>query len=205
MNMKIDHMLTEMPQIINNIDWHELNKIASNKQSYSKLLDLSNKRLIKKLTKDAFVYQQGCMFFCLDNSSKKVTYYMTFNVGASKTIGHFVYQSLVWVDDTVMYTKHLASNMFWYELFTNYESIITNSEQTWDGKRFWLNRIRDAFGNGLNVYLYDFKLQELTKMNSLSEFSDVHDLGEIWDNQPIFKSKRMVISSLDLPLSGIER
>ena len=198
--MKVNQILTEMPQIIDSLTWHELNHLESNQHEYKKLSANNQKQIIERLSDSAIVYQLGSMFFCLDTKFNKITYYMTYEVGNNGKLGRYVWQSLVWTDVEAIYIKHLAARIFWTKLFPKFDFILTDSEQTWDGRRFWQYRIGDAFDKGLKVYFYDFSDHKLVKMNSTTDFQQFASQYDIWGNYPKHLLKRMVITKHELPI-----
>lgn len=79
-------------------------------------------------------------------------------------------------------------------------TILTDSEQTWDGKRFWKHRIAEAFDNNLNVYFYDFSNHTIIKLNDNQDFRQAELIYDIWGSNK-HKMKRIVISNKELPIN----
>ena len=83
---------------------------------------------------------------------------------------------------------------------SKFGTILTDSEQTWDGKRFWGRRISEAFDKGLNVYLYDFSNHKIINIEDNTHFRQAELIHDIWGTTNKHKMKRMVISNKELPL-----
>lgn len=203
--MKLEELLMEIPRDIGNIDWHFLNKVDQNKEFYKELAANKYKKVIEKLTPTATVYRIGSQYFCLDLDFKQVTYYMKFEVGNNGKIGSYVWQSLVWTNDSFEYTKHYPQKIFFRDLLPKFGNIITDSEQTWDGKRFWVYRIIDAFNMGLNVYFYDFGSHNIIKMNDMNDFVQAQSTYDIWGVSNAHSMKRMIITKNQLPIVRKQR
>ncbi|EHO2015397.1 hypothetical protein KK075_003039 [Escherichia coli] len=64
-----------------------------------------------------------------------------------------IYQSLVWrLFDDVISPKQFVKNVMFYHFLKNNTCLISDSYQTVQGKRLWINVINSAFENNLYVY-----------------------------------------------------
>ena len=193
-------LLTEVPFQLDNIDWHDLNIIERNQEEFKKFNANKYKKLVERLTNHASVYKLGSEYFCLDNEFKSITYYMKYEVGNNGKLGSFVWQSLVWTEPSAKYIISYPKKIFFDDLLSKFGTILTDSEQTWDGKRFWKWRISEAFDKGLNVYLYDFSNHKIIKIEDNTHFRQAELIHDIWGTTNKHKMKRMVISNKELPL-----
>lgn len=193
-------LLQEMPKDIEPLDWHKLNDATENEELYRKFSADKYKKSILKVFDKAEIFQQGSQYFCLDSRLKRVTYYMKYEVKNNGKLGQFVWQSLVWSDPIASYISGIPKKMFFDYLLPKFGTVITDSQQTWDGKRFWKLRITEAFEKGLNVYFCNFANHEIIKINDADDFRKYESLKEIWGPSDPHKMKRMVISNKTLPL-----
>jgi hypothetical protein len=85
-------------------------------------------------------------FFCMDAKLQRITYYMSYEVARHKTIGDYVWQSLVWRYQPLAreYLEKIPAKIFWEQLFPKFSTIITDSKQTWNGRSFWELLIAEA-------------------------------------------------------------
>lgn len=199
--MKLDEVdpLTEAPLLIADLDWHQLNDKEYNTQQYYELLKYKYKKEIYKLTDTASIYNIRTTYFCLDRERKQITYYMTCQVNSNKYLGSYVWQSLVWVnkkEHLLGYMRDIPAKVFFEKLLTKYQTIITDSEQTWHGRRFWEYRVVEALHKGLNVYFYNFENNMLKQIHDADEVDQLQRQYQIWDaNQVVAKKKRLVITT----------
>lgn len=191
-------LLQEMPQDITQLDYHSLNNKTTNEKLYKKLSAIKYKKHIMTVFDKAYLYKEGANFFCLDDKLQRVTYYMTYNVTSVSKLGRSVWQTLVWADPLASYISGIPQKIFFDHLLTKFDTILTDSQQTWDGKRFWKLRIADAFEKNLNVFFYNFANHELIKINNRDDLEAYTNLKDIWGPSNLHKMKRIVISSKDL-------
>lgn len=199
--MKLKTLL-ESPLNIPDLDWHDLENPTENAKLYKNFIskEYQYKKAILKLTETAIIYQMKTELFCLDSERQQVTYYMKYSVDTNKILGQYVWQSLVWVDKELHYDylKDIPAKIFFENLLTKFKTIITDSEQTWHGRRFWEYRIVDALKKNLNVYFFNFENKHIEKMFSFNQLYDFQKKYDIWGNSPKHKMKRMVISNKNL-------
>lgn len=198
--MKIEDILIETPLNIENIDWHYLNDDVKNREMYRIFAIKKFKKVVEQVNSVATIYRDGSQYFCLDTELKRITYYMKFEVGNNGKIGDYVWQSLVWRDFTIRYLSTIPQKMFFKYLLPKFGCILTDSEQSWDGRRFWALRISDAFTMNLNVYFYNFDGHKLVKMNNINDFRQVQAQYDVWGGNDKHRMKRMVITNKILPI-----
>jgi hypothetical protein len=187
-----------MPQTIGLYKPEELEDFEQNHELYRQLSFNPNKQLLNSITTSCNVYVSNKTIFCLDTELEMVTYEMQFKTNSNPVIGDFVWQTSVWRGAANI--VHLPTEIFFDYLIVKYQTIITDSKQSWDGKRFWLDRINDAFDRNLNVYYFDFSQNKLQRIDSKKEwipFYKEHQ-SEIWGKSDLAQMKRMVISNKEL-------
>ena len=197
--MKIREILLESPQDIGGYNPEELHDADMNTELYTQYKMNSRKTLLYSLSDTSNVYTTANSVFCLDDDFEHVSYEMEFKTKSHAVIGDFVWQASVWREG-IGSPKTLPAQVFFDYLLPKYETIITDSKQSWDGRRFWIDRIRDAFSMGLNVYFFDFSNSNLVKMDSEQDWNAFHKKNQklIWGAAPVFQMKRMVISNKEL-------
>jgi hypothetical protein len=71
---------------------------------------------------------------------------------------------------------------FFEYIIPKYHTIIADSQQTCDGRRFWMNRINDAFDRNLNVYFYHMMNKTIQLISDHAEFSKlISNNKTLWD------------------------
>lgn len=154
------------------------------------------KKEVLKLTDAATIYQHKTEFFCLDTDLKKVTYYMRYKVGTHKKLGQYVWQSMVWVSPRVQarYMNGIARKIFFDFLLSKFHTILTDSEQTWKGQRFWEISIGAALDQSLKVFYFDFATQQVIPFTDNDDLSDFQKKYDIWGNSKTHALRRMIIA-----------
>lgn len=200
--MKIEDLFEMSPKEIDSLDWFALNDPEENRKEYVKRLrgKFQYKKLILKFSETAAIYQHGNEFFCMDAKLQRITYYMSYEVAKHRKIGNYVWQSLVWTSAVVhiSYLKEIPQKIFWEQLFPKFGTILTDSEQTWQGRRFWEYRIAEALEKKLNVYYFDFAKNQLEKLNDFDELRIFQQKYNIWGEQDANALRRMLITSKKL-------
>lgn len=204
--MRLKNLLEMVPQNIPDLDYLSLSIADKNAEMYKDCLRKSFSRKIKilQLMEYAVIYKFKSEFFCLDSKEKRITYFMKYEVSNNGTLGQFVWQSLVWLDPRahLSYLERIPAKIFFDYLLPKFHTILTDSEQTWHGRRFWEYRIAEAFNKNLNVYFFNFENRQIMKLNSFDELSDFQMTYDIWGDSPRHKMKRMVITDKELPLKN---
>jgi hypothetical protein len=197
--MKLDEVLAETPQIIGDYTPIELYDTSQNQDLYQQLKHNPNKQLLKSISDTCNVYISNKTVFCLDDVLAMVTYEMEFKVNTNAIIGTFVWQTSVWRGNSAL-ISHLPTEIFFDYLVHNCHTVLTDSKQSWDGKRFWLDRIDNSFDKKLNVYYFDFSNNHLQKMNSKQEWLQFYKTNQtkIWGNSDLHQMKRMIITDKEL-------
>lgn len=196
--MKITDILCETPMLIGEWTPEELDNDEQNAELYRQLLPIA-KHVLYKIDDNASIYLHNNTLFCLDTSIKRVTYEMQFKIGNNIKLGRYVWQASVWRNLSVSNTLGWPEKIFFEYLLPAYHVIVTDSQQSFDGRKFWMNRIANAFVKNLNVYYCDFSSNKLTKITDNYHWVEFHRMNpSIWTNQPASKMKRMVISDKDL-------
>ena len=172
-----------------------LGDLDTNQGELRKLLMLKPKHVMS--VNDNFVMYSAKMgdrqiFFGVVIDEMRIVYYMVFETEKSKLIGKFVYQSYVWVDKTYSAARGLPRLMFFNHLLLKYKTVVTDSIQTWDGRKFWMSRIKDALEKNIKVYYVNFETNHIEEIHKYEDVARLNALHKIWANYAF--DKRMVIS-----------
>ncbi len=152
------------PQTIKRAKFAEvLNKPSSNKQQAKKFIakysiDYSIENIILP---EGFVLKSNkhkTEIRLLDRTDKdnpRIAYAVDIKVTNKKIGRQSCTQILVWVGNNRQYRDLKLPEKLFAHLLKIYAIMITDKEQTLDGKRFWKNQIGDAFIEGMFVYFLD--------------------------------------------------
>lgn len=111
----------------------------------------------------------------------------------------------VWSDDRDISTVGLAKDVFWKLIFKR-SDIVTDSIQTSHGRRFWRNRIAEAFKAGLYVYsmrIKDDKIKDAFLIKDLEAFNK--NQNKIWGPKVTDRYKRIAICKDELKLKSYQK
>lgn len=199
--MRLSDIIIESPNIIGAYTPKILINSIRNRQKYNRLLNNPHKKVYKKIDDNATIFTLGNKIFCLNDKRQKITYYMEFKKSYSNIIGNHVQQVYLWSDDDNEYDFNLPTNIFWEYLLPKYGSILTDSKQSWDGKRFWLRQIRKAFRiPSIYVYYVDFGTREVYEINDDIEWQIFKDRSiDVWEEGQTYEMRRILISEKRLP------
>jgi hypothetical protein len=191
-------ILNEMPKRIGNWSPQELLDHNNNKEIYLELKRDKFKELVFKVDEYSNMFRAKGIYFILDDKIQQVTYKMTFKTDRNKLLGNYVWQSTVWSQGGISYLKGLPTKMIFDYLLKKYEVVVTDSEQSFDGERFWRNIIQEAFTKNINVYYYNFLSKELIKMKDFYDWWNFQTHNDVWGDNKQHELKRMLITTKEL-------
>jgi hypothetical protein len=196
----LEEVLNEMPKRIGHWLPSELVDSKSNREVYLENKRDKYKKLIKQLADNVILYRSKGTFFIQDDKLEQVTYQMTYKVDKNAKLGQYVWQSTVWNPGGKPYLEGFPRKVIFDYLIPEYGTIVTDSEQSWEGERFWKILIMYAFQRNLNVYYYNFMTKELIKMESFGQWEifDRDNTYDIWGDSDKHKLKRMLITNKEL-------
>ncbi len=124
----------------------------------------------------------------------QIVYFMTMGIKTYDLVNRScVTQLLVWKQKTVPFElDDLPMNIFFDFLVKRYKNVLSDSQQTEGGSRFWINRIKESIQKGINVYYCDFVKKTIEKVdrNNLQNF-----ISLAWSTAKIDRSKRFLITT----------
>jgi hypothetical protein len=193
-----EEVLTEMPKTIPKLKWHDLFNRGLNFNRYQMVENDQTKKVYLKVNDHAVIYQVDDKFIGLDADKEQITYFMRYEVDRNDILGDYVWQSLVWRSKTANYLTGIPKKIFFEFMLPKFSCIVTDSDQTWDGERFWGARIADAIEMNLHVYYFNFETEELIEVKTIREFEKIQETHDIWGPSDAHRMKRMVISGREL-------
>ena len=136
------------------------------------------------------------VYMAVDHKSMKIVYYMMYEVHQDPLIGRYVNQAMVWLDKTYSPAKGLPKRVFFDQLVKKYDTVLTDSIQTWNGRAFWMRRLQEAFQKGFNVYFVDLERNKVEKLEDFADISKFNEKYHIWE--PHGFHKRLAITKRKL-------
>lgn len=88
------------------------------------------------------------------------------------------------------FTTGIGAVIFWDYLFDNFKCLVSDNQQTIDGKKFWRYRIKEAFEKKMTVRVINTNDNTFVDVNSLSELEQLDQ--NIWGESKWFQ--RVVIA-----------
>lgn len=147
------------------------------------------------------LYEIGHKFLLVDHTNPNIAYtvyYMKFEVKFNSFLDRQVVQQvMVWADPINSNSEgSIPKHIFFEYLLPRYKTIITDSQQTEDGQRFWGRRVANAFDKGLFVYYVNLlPNREIVQIKTVQEFKMLAQNKEIWGDEQKHQARRIVIAS----------
>ncbi|WP_375321606.1 hypothetical protein [Aliivibrio logei] len=197
-----------MPLLIPETDFSDqLRRPSTNKAAAKKFLT----KYPKPYQLEGFIIPEGYRFVTnkkgkqirlidkTDSSNPRIIYAVNIELSDKKIGQRSCTQVMVWSDPVEEeLTIGLPKKVF-SALLEEYVIMISDEEQTNDGKRFWERRLIQSLKNGHFVYFYDsFQLgSQLIQINTVDEFLEEYEpLGWGQDNE--HKGKMFIISKMKI-------
>ena len=189
--------LVASPLEIDDLDFG-YGKSEFNHKEYLKNRESS--RLIHSFTDQLGLYKAASdHFFVFDDSKKTILYSAKY--GVISFLGYrFVVQKQIWRSPVLtqkLEGMSIPTYVFFKHLLPMADGvgIVTDAMQTASGKRFWFDRVAQAFEQKLNVYLMDRTNKTKIKIRNFDEFEAKIEDEKTWasdDNSSL--NRRVVIS-----------
>jgi hypothetical protein len=137
----------------------------------------------------------GGFYFLYDTESREILYlvrYKKVELGSKLGLPHGSYagrQVLVWRNSSNPAATGFAYKVFWKYLFAKYRVLVSDSQQSEQGRAFWQYQIHDALKNGLTVELVNSNDWTRRRLDSVDQLAELQD--GVWGSLPWFR--RMII------------
>lgn len=193
----MNDLITASPLIVGDFDW-DLSKAVVNK---SKKEDLLKRKSLKPLrefsTNKVSVYttENGTtgVVFAVDEISGYLAYYVSFVRKRLLNGNNAIRQIKVWRGVSLVLPHNFTALIFFKYLLPKYGSLVSDESQTEAGKRFWLNRIRDAVQD---THLYSYALDIKTqKWFEITEKTNIQALEQDFWGTSGTRTKLLAISN----------
>lgn len=196
--------LFEMPQIVGDIDW-SLSDESFNRKHLASLLRNKDTEFLENFNK-LKLYRNKGQFFAITENEKLAYWIKTKQKYHSMISETAITQVALWRDTDNLHSKNLPSYVFFDYLLKEFHTIMVDSQQTKDGKRFWMNRVAEAFDKELFVYYAKIMSPRvLTRFIDKDEFTEAVHSIPIWGESIHFQDKKVIISDHELiPKSDVK-
>lgn len=199
--LSLESYLMEMPRMISNITNNLLDEPVGNNEEYRALNNQLSKAIhLEQLNKDIALYliktQSKTTIVALDKSKERVEYLMEYEEDQNVKFGRYVYQSFVWVNKECAICRRLPRDCFFKYVVDQEDVVLTDSLQTWDGKKFWINRLKEAFEKNLFVYYVNDMANTIIKLDNFEQVDEFDQKYQIWHQTGLHKL--MAISKKEL-------
>lgn len=191
--MKIDDLITETPQLIPGVNQAEVQQAI--KDCY-KALDSGRANVVEKLSNTSVLYvyendvNSGIYFLVTDGGLSYLARYtravLPDNVGARQVL---IKRS----SQTDAYAAGIGKKIFWDYLFPKHNCVVSDSQQTTDGRSFWLYRISEAFDKGFTVKLVNTNDKTFVVVRNADELNRLSP--DIWGESKWFQRVVLVITN----------
>jgi len=153
------------------IDGFDLTDTVENTQAYEKIIDSKDSNLIQKHSDigSKYLYQYGSKIVLLDTVAKTVDYYVKVETGKFRITGQYVTQVEVWrTTDSPVYD--VVRTVFFDYILKSHDTVLSDSLQTNDGRRLWVNLVGYAFQEGKYVYVVDLNTGTLHGIKNSNDY-----------------------------------
>jgi hypothetical protein len=140
------------------------------------------------------IYKSGSAYFVLSDDGMIGYLMITKDDKVRRLKMPFATQVIVWRIYGKALPSGLASYIFWKHLFSIHHLIMSDSQQTSDGQRFWMDQVGRALKNKLFVYVANIRTGETSKvLDTKDAFGN-----DVYGNEDYFKLIRIIISKYPL-------
>lgn len=140
------------------------------------------------------IYRSKNKFYCVQDGL--MVYYMSAVPGRVKRMNiDYVTQVKVWRSLTAEGIDGMSSHVFWEILFPEFGTVMSDSQQTDDGKTFWRRQLGRAIKNKFFAYIVNVSSGSIEKITTDTEkaFGPM-----VYGKDGIFKRWRLIISDVEL-------
>lgn len=196
--MKFQNLYEAPPRLVLPTEFG-LDDPIKNKNLANKLLTSKQSKKIKSLGNNIDLYEFPRQYALIDGSIPTIVYYVRFAItNYSFTGQQCITQLQVWRNDFYAESQGFAKYMFFDILLPKHGCILTSHLHTDpDGRRFWTNRINDAFNMSLNVYYISFIQPRIIKrIHSMNDLRNIKN--QTWGYGKKYEARRILISNHEL-------
>lgn len=202
---KVMETLVEHPQLNYAVNTDELDFLHSNKKMYRRVANHDKHKVLLdnyKHNPEYPIYYSNQYnrnkIYCLNHELKTIEYYMEYEIQSCDFITQdWITQIMVWRNGTE-YFAGMTSEVIFEILLQNNHIIMSDTEQSPQGKSLWRRLIRNAFARNFNIYFVDFHEETTTLIKSLQQFQNLCQEMKPWQDAEFGKGYRFAIADVKL-------
>lgn len=183
-----------------NFNLETLENNDKNVELYHQLYDNTNKESLSNISNDIHLYRINDQLFCLDNERQQVIFVIQYGFGHYHKFDHYVNNLFTWSMPDVHELNKLGSKLFFNYILKYLEIVMLEPMDGWDGKRFFLDRVMEAYKFRYNVYYMNFHSHKLELIDRHRWSFFVRQCPAVWAPINDEEHKRVIITSRNLIL-----
>ena len=167
---------------------------------YEKLTNKSSKKELIKVDPNGYLYQVGHKIFLANKDTKRIDYYVQYELQHSFKF-LTVTQIAIWMEYASKYAdlpngQRISKYVFFELLLPLADAIVTDSLQTIDGERFWINRIREAITSNMFVYAVYKDKNKIVRIETEEQLRKIKP--NIWGDKKHHENRKIFISKTEI-------
>lgn len=191
------NLIAESPQIVAPTQFN-LNDIDSN-QAYLKKILRSKSIEVFDDTPERKFFRTGKgqigFYVVQDKETNTIAYLIRYETKNWKYFGKTVTQVALWRNPLSAPAIGMTREVFFNHLLKDYPTIVSDEQQTEDGRDFWKIRLTDAVAKGFRVGLADVQVKKIDWFDRSGPFSKwLTDRENAWGNDKKLRVQRFLIS-----------
>lgn len=150
--MRADEIIIESPQMVEPTDFN-LNNETSNREILRDLLKKKREVYIDDVDYEIFItgdHEKGSVVLW-DKKEELIGYYVKLETKRHSFIGETVTQVALWRSPMIGSAVGKTSQIFFNYLLQNWETVMSDGQQTEKGREFWITRMAEADIKGYSV------------------------------------------------------
>ena len=185
--------LFEMPQVLTYaVDWGLSDDIKNKRRADMLLHD--NPSVLREFSSGK-LYKTNTEVFFISNATSLIDYYMKYKVAQIQHLGNCATQIKVWRRAGIG-VKSLTSLVFYDIMLGEFDTMVSDREQSQDGKRFWIDRLAESLSDGRSIGLID--KQTIIPYDQSLSFPVWLKTVNGWGNSDSYQEKLFFISKLKI-------
>lgn len=183
--------LNEMPQLISKVDSMTIDQ-AEKECIFALKRGLAKE--ISRLSNHTCLYQiSGCYFLATDNHIDYIVKYQSVELNEKLLQSKYgIRQILIKrFSNASVFASGIGADIFWNHLFPMTKCLISDSQQTDNGKQFWEYRIAEAIKRKLTIQMINTNDNTSVEVKTMPELAKLQH--EIWGTSKWFKRIILVI------------
>ena len=177
-----------------------LDEYEENIQRGKELLAEKNKIALEQLG-EYTLWEFKRKYALIRNEDSYIAYFMQFQFDMVPVINRkAVRQIIVWRGNVTKYTQGLPTKIFREYLLDRYGTVITDMEQTADGKRFWSDRILQILNDPRYkiYYLNYIHPRETIEITSSKQFEEILRNKPAYGDELKYQHRRFILTNKPL-------